>query len=90
MDTVIDKTKLGTSADEFLVIFESLAANPSQRHLATQFLRSRLPDVVQYLNGTRSVNVLFGILSDYMHTEEELAEVNEIYVLHISYPMNFS
>lgn len=75
MDSVIDKEQLGVSKEEFLVIFESMSSNPSQRHLATKFLRTRLPDVVRYLNGSRSVNVLFGLLTDYMHTEEELVEV---------------
>ncbi|CAL8095694.1 unnamed protein product [Orchesella dallaii] len=79
MDSVIDKETLGVSKEEFLVIFESLSSNPSRRHLAIKFLRTRLPAVIRYLNGTRSVNVLFGLLTDYVHTEEELVEVQKIY-----------
>lgn len=75
MDAVIDKEAFGASKEEFLVIFESLASNPSHRHLATKFLHKRFPDVVQFLNGTRSVNVLIGLLTDYLHTEEEIVEV---------------
>jgi len=75
MDSVIDKETLGVSKEEFLVIFESLSSNPSRRHLAIKFLRTRLPAVIRYLNGTRSINVLFSLLTDYLHTEEELLEV---------------
>ncbi|ODM94551.1 Aminopeptidase N [Orchesella cincta] len=79
MDSVIDKETLGVSKEEFLVIFESLSSNPSRRHLAIKFLRTRLPAVIRYLNGTRSVNVLFSLLTDYLHTEEDLLEVQKIY-----------
>lgn len=75
MDSVVDSKTEGVSKEEFLIMFESLSNNPSKRHLAAKFLQLKFPAILKYLNGTRSVNVLFDLLTDTMHTEEELAQV---------------